>query len=64
MKAIPAKLTGRLVEEMDEIIKDGWYANRSEMIRSALRDMIKRTKIERLEKAIHEDVRWALNEEN
>lgn len=60
MEMIPAKVTPRLVVEMDEIIKEGWYANRSELIRNAIREMIKRMKADRLEAAIKDDVKWAL----
>jgi Arc/MetJ-type ribon-helix-helix transcriptional regulator len=60
MNAIPAKLTPRLVDEIDEIIHEGWYANRSELIRDAVRNMIKKIKAERLEAAIKEDVKWGL----
>ncbi len=45
---------------MDTIIEEGWYANRSEFIRSAVRDMIWKIKAERLEAAIKEDVKWGL----
>ncbi len=60
METIPTKLTPKLVTEMDEVIKEGWYANRSEMIRDAIREMIKRMKVERLEAAIKADVQWGL----
>jgi Arc/MetJ-type ribon-helix-helix transcriptional regulator len=61
MEAIPAKITPRLLNEMDELIQEGWYANRSELIRNAIRDMIKKLKAERLEAAIKDDVRWGLH---
>ncbi|MBW3019580.1 ribbon-helix-helix domain-containing protein [Candidatus Woesearchaeota archaeon] len=60
MEAIPAKLTPKMLEEIDEIIHDGWYANRSELIRDAIREMVKRMKAERLEAAIKDDVKWGL----
>ncbi len=60
MKTIPAKITPRLELEMDEIIKEGWYANKSEFIRQAIREMIQKIKIDKLEKAIKEDVEWGL----
>jgi len=60
MDTIPAKLTKRLIEESDQIIKEGWYANRSELIRDAVRDLIRKTKTEKLEAAIKEDVQWGL----
>jgi len=61
METIPAKITTKLQQEIDEIIKEGWYANRSDFIRDAVRDKISRIKAERLEAAIKEDVRWGLN---
>ena len=64
METIPAKVTGRLVIEMDELIKDGWYANRSELIRDAIREMIGRVKIQMLEETIKEDVNWGLHEKD
>ena len=64
METVPAKLTGKLVMEMDEIVKEGWYANRSELMRDAIRGMIKRIKADRLESAIKEDVQWGLYGKN
>lgn len=61
MEAIPTKLTPRLVQEMDEVIHEGWFANRSELIRDAIREMIRRMKAERLEAAIKDDVKWGLH---
>lgn len=60
METIPAKITERLSLEMDEIINEGWYASRSEFIRDAVRDKIKSVKMEMLESAIKEDVKWGL----
>ncbi|MBI5061399.1 MAG: ribbon-helix-helix protein, CopG family [Candidatus Aenigmarchaeota archaeon] len=54
-------MTRRLVEEMDELVEDGWYANRSELIRDAVRDAIRRVHAERLEAALKEDVDWGLH---
>ncbi|MBI5347028.1 MAG: ribbon-helix-helix protein, CopG family [Candidatus Aenigmarchaeota archaeon] len=60
MKSIPAKITEKLEMEMDEIIEEGWYASRSEFIRDAIREMVRKMKIERLETAIEEDIKWGL----
>ena len=60
MQTIPAKITEKLVLEMNELINEGWYANRSELIRNAVRDLINKTKLQKLEKAIKEDVEWGL----
>ena len=61
METVPAKLTEKLIFEADALIKEGWYANKSELIRDAVRELIKKLKAERLESAIKEDVLWGLH---
>ena len=60
MNTIPAKLTPRLVAEVDEMVREGWYANRSELIRDAVRQAVRRARAQRLEAAIKQDVEWGL----
>ena len=60
METVPAKLTKRLVDEANELINEGWYANKSELIRDAVRDLISKTKMQKLEKSIKEDIEWGL----
>ncbi len=60
METVPAKLTKRIVAEMEELIKQGWYANKSELIRNAIRELIKKQKVTQLESAIKEDIQWGL----
>ena len=60
METVPAKLTKRIVLEMEEVIQQGWYANKSEMIRDAIRELIKKQKVIQLESAIKEDIQWGL----
>ena len=61
MEVVPAKLTEKLIQEADEIVKEGWYASKSELIRDAVRDLIRKVKAQRLEAAIKEDVTWGLH---
>ena len=60
METVPAKLTKKLVLEAEELIEEGWYANKSELIRDAVRELIRKRKAERIEEAIKEDVIWGL----
>ncbi len=60
MKTVTAKLTKRIMEEMEGLIKEGWYANKSELIRDAIRELIKKQKVAQLEAAIKEDIAWGL----
>ena len=60
METVPAKMTRRIVAEMEELIKQGWYANKSELIRDAVRELVKKQKVTQLESAIKEDIQWGL----
>jgi putative addiction module CopG family antidote len=60
METVPAKITKRIVMEMEELIDQGWYANKSELIRDAIRELIKKQKVTQLESAIKEDIQWGL----
>lgn len=60
METVPAKITPKLVAEIDELVTDGWYANRSEVIRDAVRGLVQRLKAEKLEQTIKADVEWGL----
>jgi len=43
------------------LIKEEWYANRSEAIRDAVRSMVERKQLVRLEAAVEEDIQWGLH---
>lgn len=60
METVPAKLTKRIISEMQELIEQGWYANKSELIRDAVRELVKKQKVTQLESAIKEDIHWGL----
>jgi len=40
-----AKLTPKLLEELENIVKEGWYTDRSEAIRDAVRKLIMERKL-------------------
>jgi putative addiction module CopG family antidote len=60
MKTVPAKLTPKLINELDELVKQGWYPNRSEAVRDAVRELVEKMRIENLEEAIKKDIEWGL----
>lgn len=59
METVTAKLTDRLATELDLLVQKGWFANRSDAIRAAVRDMVDQRRLQRLEQAIDEDIAWA-----
>ena len=59
METVTAKLTERLATELDALVDAGWFANRSDAIRAAVRDMVEQRRLQRLEQAVDEDIAWA-----
>ncbi|MCD4740015.1 ribbon-helix-helix domain-containing protein [archaeon] len=58
METVPAKLTPKLV---NELVKEGWYSNRSEAVRDAVRELVEKMRLETLNDAIKKDIEWGLN---
>ncbi len=61
LEMVPSKLTKRLIRDAEELVKEGLYANRSELVRDAVRQLVNKAKATRLEAAIREDVEWGLH---
>lgn len=61
MESVPTKMTKKLLEELDRLVEEGWYASRSEAIRDAVRELEERRKLDRLEDAIEKDIEWGLH---
>jgi Arc/MetJ-type ribon-helix-helix transcriptional regulator len=62
-KAVPTKFPEKMLEELNEAVDEGYYANRSELVRDAVRERLRKLRSERLEDAIKEDVEWGLQSE-
>lgn len=58
METVTTKLTPRLAKEVDRLVAEGWFANRSEALRAAVRDLVDRTRLQRLERAVDADIAW------
>ena len=56
-----AKLTPKLLEELENVIKEGWYTDRSEAIRDAVRKLIMERRLSKDERNIVRDVEWGLH---
>ena len=63
METLTAKVTPRLLHELDYLIEDGWYASRSEAVRAAIRTLVESKRYSRTKAAIREDIEWGLHEE-
>ncbi len=60
MKTLPAKVTQKLIHELDEIVEEGWYSSRSEAVRDAIRQLVRKYHVEKIEKDMEEDIEWGI----
>ena len=60
MEVIEAKLTSKLLEEVEKLIKEGLYADRDEAIRDAIRRLIREIRYSAQEENLLKDVEWGL----
>ena len=61
MKSIKVELPDKLAQELNAMVKAGWFSNEAEAMRSALREFVRRNRPELLERFQREDIAWALN---
>ena len=61
METLTAKVTPKLMTELDILIEDGWYTSRSEAVRDAIRKLIENRTFSKMRKAVQEDIEWGLN---
>jgi len=60
MKTIQVDIPEKLVNEIEEYVKEGWFNNEGELMREALREFIRHHRPMLMEKYMQEDIEWAL----
>ena len=60
MEIIQTKLTPKLLEEVEKLIKEGLYVDRDEAIRDAIRRLIREIKYSVEEENLLKDAEWGL----
>ncbi|HLC14791.1 MAG TPA: hypothetical protein VJL89_00995 [Thermodesulfovibrionia bacterium] len=64
MKTIEFTLPDKLEMEVEKYIKDGWFMNEEEMLRTALQEFVQYNKLKLAERFMKEDIEWALKQKN
>lgn len=62
MKTIEVDLPERLTAELDGLVKEGWFADESEIVRTALWEFVRRNRFALTEEFQHADILWALQQ--
>ncbi|HSF16624.1 MAG TPA: CopG family transcriptional regulator [Vicinamibacteria bacterium] len=61
MKPIQVELPDRLAEELELLVKAGWFRDEEEAVRLALLEFLRRNRVALLERFQREDIEWALS---
>ncbi len=59
MKSLSIELPEKLAAEVKRYVKAGWFDSEAAVIQTALREFIRRNRIELMEGFLKEDISWA-----
>ncbi len=62
MKVIQVELPDKITTELEALVKDGWFADETEIIRLAVMEFMRRDRLTLLEQFQREDIAWALKQ--
>lgn len=60
MKTLQVEVTDELAIQIDQVLKEGWFNSREEIVRLALREYLDRQRLELTERFQREDIAWAV----
>ncbi|MBI2968554.1 MAG: CopG family transcriptional regulator [Bacteroidetes bacterium] len=60
MKTIKVSLPKKLVTEVENYVKSGWFTDEAELLRTALHEFIRHNRLNLMERFMKEDIEWAL----
>ena len=61
MKIIRVQIPDRMYEQIETLVKEGWFRDREDIINAALRKFLEANRPELLEQFFREDVEWGLS---
>jgi Arc/MetJ-type ribon-helix-helix transcriptional regulator len=62
MKCIEVELPDKVAEELDALVRGGWFQSEDELVRAAVADFLRHHRYELLERFHREDIAWALQQ--
>jgi Arc/MetJ-type ribon-helix-helix transcriptional regulator len=60
MKTITVSLPEKMEAEVSALVKNGWFINEQELMRTALQEFIRRNMVKLTDGFMREDIEWAL----
>lgn len=62
MKSVRVELPEKIADELEQLVKAGWFRSEEEAVRLALIEFLRRHRFELLERFQREDIEWALKQ--
>ena len=62
MKSFQVDMPDKLAEELDGLVRDGWFHSEAEAVRAAVQEFLRHHRSELMENAHREDIAWALRQ--
>jgi Arc/MetJ-type ribon-helix-helix transcriptional regulator len=62
MKSVTVELPDKLAEELDNLIKTGWFSNHTQVVHLALMEFVRHHGLFLHEQFQREDIAWALEQ--
>jgi Arc/MetJ-type ribon-helix-helix transcriptional regulator len=62
MKVIQVMLPEKTADELDALVKMGWFIDQSDAIRLAVSEFLSRNRLALIEQYQEDDIRWALEQ--
>ncbi len=62
MKELHIALPDKVADELEAMVRAGWFQSEDEVVRLALADFVRRRRLELIEEFQREDIAWALNQ--
>ncbi len=62
MKSIQIELPEKLAQELDTMVREGWFRNEAEAVRLALLEFVRHHRLELVERFQREDIAWAIKQ--
>jgi len=61
LKTLALEVPDRLAQELENLVRSGWFTSEAEIVRLALAEFLRRNKLRLQEEHQLEDIRWALS---
>ncbi len=62
MKQIHVDLPEKLADQIDSLVRGGWFSSEQELVRTAIVEFLRARRLELIEEFQREDIAWALGQ--